>query len=78
MSANRPANEDDPRCACIRVTDVMEILGISSTAAYNLVKQAAETQKPFRAISAGGIYLVLKDSFYQYVFGDQGGKPPSG
>ncbi len=66
------ANPNANACACLRVTDVMQVLGISQASAYNLVKKAAETQQPFRVIVALGTYLVLKDSFYEYLYGKKG------
>ena len=77
MSAKRPACAENPKCAFIRVNDVMEILGISSAAAYNLVKQAVETQIPFRAIVAGNIYLIEKTSFDRFIGKDRSEDPPN-
>ena len=76
MSAKRPSAEDSSKCAFIRVNDVMEILGISSTAAYSLVKQAVETHQPFVAIAAGGVYLVQKASFERFIGKDRSEELP--
>lgn len=78
MSAKRPSAEESSKCAFIRVNDVMEILGISSTAAYSLVKQAVETHQPFVAIAAGGVYLVQKASFDRFIGNDRSEDPPNG
>ena len=72
MNSTGNVSLDENTCACLRVTDVMRILGISQASAYNLVKKAAETQQPFRVIVALGTYLVLKDSFIEYLYGKQG------
>lgn len=77
LSAKRPSAEESSKCAFIRVNDVMEILGISSTAAYSLVRQAVETHEPFIAIAAGGVYLVQKASFDRYIGNDRSEDPPN-
>ena len=77
MRAKRPACAENPKCAFISVNDVMEILGISSTAAYSLVKQAVGTHEPFIAIVAGGVYLIQKASFDRYIGNDRSEDPPT-
>ena len=72
MNSTDNANPKENACVCLRVGDITRLLGISHASAYNLVKKAAETQQPFRVIVVLGTYLVLKDSFYEFLYGQKG------
>lgn len=45
------------------VKDIQNILGISRNGAYDFVKRAYTTGKPFRVIKIGGNYRIPKISF---------------
>ena len=45
------------------VRDIQDILGISRNGAYEFVRKAYDTGKPFRVIKIGGNYRIPKTSF---------------
>lgn len=49
------------------VKDVMLLLGISRSAAYDYVKKVEEEQKPFRVIKIGSSYRIPKESFDKWL-----------
>lgn len=51
---------------CYSVGDIREILGISKTTAYSLIKE-----NQFRTIMVGGKYLISKKSFDTWLDGDK-------
>ena len=55
----------------MRVEECQSILGVSLASVYNMAKQAAETNKPFRVILFNRTYLIEKSSFFAYAFGTQ-------
>ena len=64
----RVATKSD-QCAFMRVEECQSILGVSLASVYNMAKQAAETNKPFRVILFNRTYLIEKSSFFAYAFG---------
>ena len=55
-------------CRTLRVEDLVEILGIGRSAAYNLAHQAEISNgTPFSVFRVGNTLLISKKSFNQYL-----------
>ena len=61
MSDNRKLYEVD---------DVREILGVSRTNAYELIKKAYIEQRPFKVIKVGKLYRIPAKSFDKWIDGE--------
>ncbi len=60
-------------CVTLRVEDCANILGVSLSTAYALVERAFTANAPFKVLRLGKSYRIIKQSFYDYVFGEQKG-----
>ena len=63
---------ETPECVTLRVEDTATILGISLSAAYNMIEKAYKEGAPFKVLRIGKSYRILKESFYDYVFDRKG------
>lgn len=54
-------------CRTLRVEDAATILGIGRSAAYSLVRKAAEDNSPFKVMRLGTALLISKKSFDEYL-----------
>ncbi len=61
--------------AVITVQNVAEMLNISLSSAYELVLQAYEAgdKADFKVLRCGRTYRVIKQSFFDFLFGTQKG-----
>ena len=60
-------------CVTLRVEDCANILGISLSTAYTLVERAFNEQSMFKVLRLGKTYRIVKESFFDFVFGEQKG-----
>lgn len=58
-----PTKNDAQEKKVYEVKDIQDILGISRNGAYEFVRKAYDTRKPFRVIKIGGSYRIPKISF---------------
>ena len=49
------------------VNDVMDLLGIGRSAAYEYIKKVEEQKEPFRVIKVGKSYRIPKESFDKWL-----------
>ena len=60
-------------CVTLRVEDCANILGISLSTAYALVERAFTEHTMFKVLRLGKTYRIIKQSFFDYVLGEQKG-----
>ena len=49
------------------VNEVMELLGLGRSAAYNYIKKVEKDKTPFRVIKIGSSYRIPKESFDKWL-----------
>jgi hypothetical protein len=47
------------------------MLGISMSAAYSMIEDAFKNGSPFKVLRIGKCYRILKDSFLNYIYGNE-------
>ena len=60
-------------CVTLRVEDCATILRISLSTAYSLVERAFNEQSMFKVLRLGKTYRIIKQSFFDFVYGEQKG-----
>ncbi|MCR4643845.1 MAG: helix-turn-helix domain-containing protein [Oscillospiraceae bacterium] len=58
---------ESSECITLRVEDTAKILGISLSAAYNMVDRAYKSGGPFHVIKIGRSFRIMKESFYHFL-----------